>query len=64
MSARFAKSSNGILLTIAVPITKAKSEMNSCQRVIGVATEMRMNERTVRIFRCDGRECVTEWRCR
>jgi len=52
------------LLITAVKISRLKKAINAGQRVIGVATETEMKARTVRIFTCEGSECVTEWRCK
>lgn len=64
ISARLKSRSSGILLITAEKIIRLKKAIKAGQRVIGVATETEMKARTVKIFKCDGSEWVTEWRCK
>jgi hypothetical protein len=56
--------SKGILLITAAKISRPKKAIKAGQRVMGVATETEMKARTVKIFRCEGSEWATEWRCK
>jgi hypothetical protein len=62
IKARLNRRRIGIRLTAAAATKRRKKARNAGHRVIGVDTDTEIKAKTARIFRCAGRECVTEWR--